>query len=71
MPMYEYSCRKCEYQFEMLVKGDEKVECPKCNSTKLEKLLSLPGAPRVRGSASLPMSCPTDLPPCGPGCCRL
>ncbi len=71
MPMYEFACQKCDHQFETLVRGDERVECPECKSTKLDRLLSLPGAPRVKGTSSLPMSCPTDLPPCGPGCCRL
>jgi putative FmdB family regulatory protein len=71
MPMYEYACKKCDHQFETLVRGDEKVACPKCESTKLERLLSVPGAPRVTKSSSLPMSCASDLPPCGPGCCRM
>jgi putative FmdB family regulatory protein len=71
MPMYEYACRKCDHQFEALVKAGEQVECPECHSQKLERLLSIPGAPRVKSASSLPMSCSPDLPPCGPGCCRL
>jgi putative FmdB family regulatory protein len=69
MPMYEYACRKCEHTFETLVFGDEKVECPKCESAKLERLLSVPGRPQVRTS-NLPMNC-GEGPPCGaPGCGR-
>jgi len=71
MPMYEYACKKCDHQFETLVRGNETVECPKCESTKLERLISVPGAPRTGASNSLPMSCSPDLPPCGPGCCRV
>lgn len=69
MPIYEYSCKSCDHRFETLVQGDEQVECPECNGTKLAKLLSLPGAPKVASSS--PGSCDTTLPPCGPGCCRL
>jgi putative FmdB family regulatory protein len=74
MPMYEYACHQCDTTFETLVqKADEPVECPECHGTALEKLLSVPGAPKVRDGAGLPMSsaCRTDLPPCGPGCCRM
>jgi putative FmdB family regulatory protein len=70
MPLYEYACQECQHTFETLVFDGEKVECPECQGKKLERLLSMPAKPRS-GSASLPMSCNTDLPPCGPGCCRL
>lgn len=70
MPLYEYACHECDHTFETLVMGEEKVECPECRSADLEKLLSIPGAPKVNGSAGLPMSCDAALPPCGPGCCR-
>lgn len=71
MPIYEYACKKCEHQFETLVLGDEEIECPKCRSAKLQRLLSVPGAPRVNESARLPRSCNPDLPPCGPSCRKL
>ena len=69
MPLYEYTCHACDSAFEALVKFDEEAECPKCESAKVERRLSTPGAPRVKGS--LPISCNTDLPPCSPTCCRL
>jgi len=72
MPLYEYSCQKCDHQFEELVFGDEPVACPKCLSAKLERLISVPGRPRVdAGSGSLPMTCRREGPPCGPQCRRL
>ena len=71
MPMYEYVCKKCDHPFEALVLGDETVECPECHSLKLEKVFSVPGAPKVNSSGALPVSCESNLPPCGPGCCRL
>lgn len=42
MPIYEYSCEKCENQFEELVRGDETPRCPACESENLERLMSLP-----------------------------
>lgn len=70
MPMYEYACQECDHTFETLVFDGETVECPECHGQRLERLLSLPGKPKVQNSA-LPMSCNSNLPPCGPGCCRL
>jgi putative FmdB family regulatory protein len=71
MPLYEYTCQKCQHGFESLVNNGDTVECPACKSRRVERMLSVPAKPRV--NASLPMSqgCRTDLPPCGPGCCRL
>lgn len=70
MPLYEYRCRKCDHAFEALVHNGESVQCPDCQSTRLERLLSMPAKPPA--ATSLPVSgCATDRPPCGPGCCRL
>ena len=69
MPLYEYACRKCEHEFETLVQPGEKVVCPKCESTKLVKLLSTPAAPQVK-SGAMKTACNSDGPPCGPGCAR-
>ncbi len=70
MPLYEYTCQKCEHTFETLVFGEEAVECPECRSQQLERQWSVPAQPRG-AKDSLPMSCNPNLPPCGPGCCRL
>ena len=70
MPLYEYTCRKCEHTFEELVRNGEAVECPECHGRKVERLLSVPGRPKVV-SQSLPMTCNPNTPPCGPGCCKL
>jgi putative FmdB family regulatory protein len=72
VPLYEYSCEQCEHTFEALVLSqDEVVECPSCHSAKLKRQWGVPARPRTQGAA-LPMSgCATDLPPCGPGCCRI
>ncbi len=44
MPIYEYVCRKCRHEFEVLVRGNEQPECPQCGDRKLDKLLSVPAA---------------------------
>ena len=43
MPLYEYSCEKCSRKIELLIRGDEKPECPHCHSTKLTKLTVISG----------------------------
>ena len=71
MPLYEYSCRDCESQFELLVRGSEQPHCPECESDRLERLLSAPAAP-MTGTRNLPMSQPgggCGLPQCGQGGC--
>jgi putative FmdB family regulatory protein len=41
MPLHEYKCRSCSHVFEALVRGSDQPACPSCQSTDLEKLLSL------------------------------
>lgn len=41
MPIYEYECRECQNRFELLVFASTSPECPECQSTDLEKLMSL------------------------------
>ncbi|HTQ56433.1 MAG TPA: zinc ribbon domain-containing protein [Bryobacteraceae bacterium] len=43
MPLYEYRCENCGEQFEKLRRmseADEGVECPRCESDEVERLLS-------------------------------
>lgn len=65
MPLYEYVCRDCDHEVEVLVRGPEdQPECPDCGGGELVKLLSVPAAPAVGGR--------TDPGPpagsCGSGC---
>ena len=43
MPLYEYVCRKCGEKFSEVLTIKEhdtkKVQCPKCQSTELEKII--------------------------------
>ncbi|MHC4942605.1 MAG: FmdB family zinc ribbon protein [Planctomycetota bacterium] len=44
MPIYEYNCKECLHEFELLVSNpSKKVKCPACNSSKVEKQFSLFG----------------------------
>jgi len=40
MPIYEYRCRECGEDFEILVYGSRQICCPKCSSKDLIKKLS-------------------------------
>ena len=42
MPMFEYRCLSCTQVFERLVRAHvpEAIQCPSCQSEKLERLLS-------------------------------
>jgi putative FmdB family regulatory protein len=41
MPIYEFRCKDCNNDFETLVLGSgDRVECPKCKGTCLERLMS-------------------------------
>ncbi len=40
MPIYEYKCKDCFLEFELLLFSGEEARCPKCNSKNLEKKVS-------------------------------
>lgn len=40
MPIYEYECRACQHEFELLVLKDTVPACPACKGQDLERLLS-------------------------------
>lgn len=43
MPIFEYKCNDCQHTFEHIQKSSEdKIECPQCHSTSLQKLISSP-----------------------------
>jgi putative FmdB family regulatory protein len=66
MPLFEYRCADCGVKFDELVSSaDESVACPKCRSSKTEKLLSVFAASVSSGSSSSSPSC--ARPGCGSG----
>ena len=72
MPIFEYACRSCKSEFEVLVQGDQRPACPHCDSAKLEKKLSgfAVGA-GVPAAVSAGAACGSCGDPRGPGACSL
>jgi putative FmdB family regulatory protein len=63
MPIYEYQCKACGERFERLVRrmsSSEAVRCPKCESVKTERALSVFGVGKGGTSSE----------GAGPGCGR-
>lgn len=71
MPLYEFACKQCDHAFETLVQEGDQIECPQCQGSQLERLISMPGLARST-EAVLPMSGCGDrsLPPCGAPWCQ-
>lgn len=74
MPIYEYTCPRCEEDFELLVRGEERPACPTCGGEKLAKRFSVPAAHTAGGP--LPISGPASFeggcgrPQCAMGGCQ-
>jgi putative FmdB family regulatory protein len=74
MPIYEYVCRDCEHRFETLVTAARQPSCPKCQSSGLDKQLSVFAVSTRTGGTdgtAAPMACGTCGDPRGPGSCSL
>lgn len=75
MPIFEYVCKQCDHRFELLVQGSTKIECPSCQSKRLDKQLSVfAAATKARdfNRPSMPMGpCGTCGDPRGPGSCSM
>ena len=73
MPLYEYACRSCANQFEVLVRASQTPECPSCHGTDLERRLSVFAAhTAATPSRSAPVApCGSCGDPRGPGACSV
>jgi putative FmdB family regulatory protein len=74
MPIFEYICQKCNHQFEALIYGDQKAECPKCHASKLAPQLSVFAVSTKSSSSSSPRPagpCGSCGDPRGPGSCSM
>ncbi len=73
MPLYEYSCKACDHQFEALVRGSEAPECPACQGRELERRLSVFAAHTsgAAAKAASPGPCGACGDPRGPGACSM
>jgi len=53
MPIFEYRCPRCRHSFEQIVRSArERVRCPKCDSSSVEKQLSVFSSPGSRSEES-------------------
>lgn len=73
MPLYEYRCRGCAQEFELLVRSDDVPACPACQATTLDKLMSATAVAVGRDAAPAPGpgACGTCGDPRGPGACAM
>ncbi len=68
MPIFEYQCKSCDDDFELLVRADTVVACPDCGSQELEKKFSPFSASVKQDEAAMP-TCRSDEPGCDLGKC--
>jgi putative FmdB family regulatory protein len=40
MPLYDYHCKSCDAEFELLVRSSTVPTCPQCGATTLERAVS-------------------------------
>ena len=66
MPLYEFVCRDCELEQELLVRGEEVPHCKSCGSQGMTRLLSAPVAHSGRADGEAPQPFPSGG--CGSGC---
>lgn len=59
MPIFEYVCKGCGKQFEAIILGSKKAECPKCHGKNLEQQLSKFAA---HSHSSAPSTAPCGQP---------
>jgi len=73
MPLFEYECRSCHQQFELLVRESTEIECPSCHGRDLEKQLSVfaVSAPASRSTGPAAGPCGACGHPDGPGSCSV
>jgi len=71
MPIFEYVCKDCQHEFEALVFGKQKAECPKCESKRLEPKLSVFAVAAKSSSVASRSAGPCGAcgNPDGPGSC--
>jgi len=74
MPIFEYACRQCGHAFEALVRASAVPTCPRCQTTQLDKQLSVVG--KVGAAALTRDVAPAVVGACGhcghpdgPGAC--
>lgn len=76
MPIHEYRCPACGHEFEELVRSaGQKIICPECGATKVDRKLSVIGAVVAGGSDGAACerqdACPAPGSCCSGGACGL
>jgi putative FmdB family regulatory protein len=75
MPIFEYICSDCSQHFEALVRNGRSATCPACNSSQLQKQLSVFSANVSGGGERMPEAqaapCMSCGDPRGPEACSL
>lgn len=73
MPIYEYACHDCGREFEALVRTGSAPACPQCESTQLDKRLSVfaTGTATPDPAPAMAGPCGTCGHPDGPGSCAV
>lgn len=71
MPIYEYQCKECGTEFELLVRSDTRLACPSCDSTQLEKQLSVFATAESTPAPAAFAPCGACGNPDGPGACGM
>jgi len=70
LPLFEFSCQECGFDFEKLVRdGSASIQCPSCGSTEVKKKFSVFGCKagnRFVSSATTSPSCSS----CTRGTCQ-
>lgn len=73
MPIYEFLCLQCNQRFEALVRpGSDRVICPDCGATVLDKQISMPAPTRTSVRRQAGHTCcgrqeRCQAPPCSSG----
>jgi len=60
MPIYEYRCEECNEHFQVFVRSPSqqvKLTCPKCESDRVKKVVSLLGVSAAASSSTSAASC--------------
>ncbi|MDR3112366.1 MAG: zinc ribbon domain-containing protein [Elusimicrobiota bacterium] len=70
MPLFEFSCKKCNKNFEILILGDEKAQCPKCKSLEVEKQFSLFSSVKTVDCANSDVCKHRNSHSCNNSCCH-
>jgi putative FmdB family regulatory protein len=70
MPIFEFACQDCHTDFELLVRSSTALACPHCQSTALEKKLSVfSTAQGGAGASAGPEACMSAMASGGCGAC--